>query len=230
MGETTRPVKPAYVPIIAAVELAIVDRLARGLGSMVKEVKTYGGEFDMDDFENVVRRFPAVWVTFAGVKRTDPVSTSRTKFKAEATFAVMVGARNIRSEESTRHGGVTKDEVGTNMLITCVRRLLNQQDMGLPIRELQPGAIKTLFNTSVKSDAKSVFAMEFHTAWVEDSLSIGGFPQGGADDPLGEVFEQYGGQIDPPSPEFRSLVMKYYLEPNDGKPSLEDVVILEDQS
>ncbi|RQU99056.1 DUF1834 family protein, partial [Burkholderia cenocepacia] len=38
------PAAGVYVPIVTAVELAIVDRLTRGLGRMVKEVKTYGGE------------------------------------------------------------------------------------------------------------------------------------------------------------------------------------------
>ncbi|WP_175922080.1 DUF1834 family protein [Burkholderia latens] len=208
-----------YVPIVTAVELGIVDRLTRGLGKMVTEVKTYGGEFDDEELDTVVRRFPAAWVTFGGVKRTDPVATSRSKWKAEATFVVMVGARSVRNEETSRHGGPAHVEVGTNLLISAVRHLLNQQDMGLPIRHFAPGAIRTLFNTKVRSDAMSVYALEFHTAWVEDTLFVGAFPQGSVEGPLGEVFEQYDGQLDPPTPDWKSTLLRYYLQPGTDRPA-----------
>lgn len=216
-----------YVPIVTAVELAMVDRLTRGLGKMVAEVKTYGGEFDDEDLEAVVRRLPAAWITFGGVKRTEPVSTDRHKWRAEAIFVVMVGARNVRNEQASRHGGPAQIEVGTNLLISAVRYLLNQQDMGLPIRHLAPGAIRTLFNTKVRSDAMSVYAMEFHTAWVEDSLFIGAFPQGAPDGPLGQVFADYDGQLDPETPDWKSTLLKYYLKPDfgpDTKPDLQDLI------
>ncbi|MDN7916196.1 DUF1834 family protein [Burkholderia cepacia] len=209
----------AYVPIITAVELAIVDRLKRGLGRMVSEVKTYGGEFDSDELDSVVRRFPAAWVTFGGVHRTDPHSTSRSKWKSEADFVVMVGARSVRSEESSRHGGVAKAEVGTNLLISCVRHLLNQQDMGLPIRHLAPGPIRTLFNTQVRGDAMSVYALQFRTAWIEDTLFVGAFPQGAQEGPLGKVFEDYGGQIDPPTPDWETTLLSYFLKPGTDRPA-----------
>ncbi|AOJ08657.1 DUF1834 family protein [Burkholderia mayonis] len=208
-----------YVPIVTAVELGIVDRLTRGLGKMVTEVKTYGGEFDDEELDTVVRRFPAAWVTFGGVKRTDPVATSRSKWKAETTFVVMVGARSVRNEETSRHGGPAQIEVGTNLLISAVRYLLNEQDMGLPIRHFAPGAIRTLFNTKVRNDAMSVYALEFHTAWVEDTLFVGAFPQGSVEGPLGEVFEQYDGQLDPPTPDWKSTLLRYYLQPGTDRPA-----------
>lgn len=209
----------AYVPIITAVELAIVDRLTRGLGRMVNEVKTYGGEFDDDELDTVVRRFPAAWVTFGGVKRTDPVSTSRAKWKAEAVFVVMVGSRSVRNEQTSRHGGPAQSEVGTNLLVSAVRHLLNEQDMGLPIRNLQPGPIRTLFNTKVRNDAMSVYALEFRTAWVEDTLFLGAFPQGAVEGPLGDVFEQYGGQIDPETPDWKTTLLSYFLKPGTERPA-----------
>ncbi|WP_175992312.1 DUF1834 family protein [Burkholderia vietnamiensis] len=209
----------AYVPIITAVELAIVERLTRGLGRMVNEVKTYGGEFDDDELDTVVRRFPAAWVTFGGVKRTDPVSTSRAKWKAEAVFVVMVGSRSVRNEQTSRHGGPAQSEVGTNLLVSAVRHLLNEQDMGLPIRNLQPGPIRTLFNTKVRNDAMSVYALEFRTAWVEDTLFLGAFPQGAVEGPLGDVFEQYGGQIDPETPDWKTTLLSYFLKPGTERPA-----------
>ncbi|MCO8326809.1 DUF1834 family protein [Burkholderia cenocepacia] len=219
MSDTTSAAAGTYVPIITAVELAIVDRLKRGLGRMVSEVKTYGGEFDSDELDSVVRRFPAAWVTFGGVHRTEPHSTSRSKWRAEAIFVVMVGARSVRSEESSRHGGVAKAEVGTNLLISCTRHLLNQQDMGLPIRHLAPGPIRTLFNTQVRGDAMSVYALEFRTAWIEDTLFVGAFPQGESEGPLGKVFEDYGGQIDPPTPDWETTLLSYFLKPGTDRPA-----------
>lgn len=214
-----------YIPIVTAVELAIVDRLTRGLGKMVNEVKTYGGEFDDEELDTVVRRFPAAWVTFGGVRRTEPYGTSRSKWRAEALFVVMVGARSIRNEETSRHGGPAQFEVGTNLLISCVRHLLNQQDMGLPIANLQPGAIRTLFNTKTRTDAMSVYALEFRTAWVEDTLFVGAFPQGASEGPLGQVFEDYGGQIDPPTPDWKATLFSYFLKPGESsQPDAQDWV------
>lgn len=225
MSDTTSATAGVYVPIITAVELAMVDRLKRGLGKMVSEVKTYGGEFDSDELDSVVRRFPAAWVTFGGVHRTDPSNTSRAKWKSEATFVVMVGARSVRSEESSRHGGVAKAEVGTNLLISCVRHLLNQQDMGLKIREFAPGPIRTLFNTQVRGNAMSVYALEFRTAWVEDTLYLGAFPQGESEGQLGQVFEDYGGQIDPPTPDWTATLFSYFLKPGEStQPDAQDWV------
>ncbi|QTD89462.1 DUF1834 family protein [Burkholderia anthina] len=226
MSDTTSSAAGTYVPIITAVELAMVDRLKRGLGRMVSEVKTYGGEFDSDELDSVVRRFPAAWVTFGGVPRTDPHSTSRSKWKSEATFVVMVGARSVRSEESSRHGGVAKAEIGTNLLISCVRHLLNQQDMGLPIRNFAPGPIRTLFNTQVRGNAMSVYALEFRTAWIEDTLFVGAFPQGESEGPLGQVFEDYGGQMDPPTPDLDAVLFSYFLKPGESsQPDAQDWVL-----
>ncbi|WP_246797767.1 DUF1834 family protein [Burkholderia perseverans] len=221
-----------YVPIITAVELAIVDRLTRGLGRMVDEVATYGGEFDDDELDDVVRRFPAAWVTFGGVRRTAPVSTSREKWHAEAVFVVMVGARSVRDEQTSRHGGPAKDEVGTNLLVSAVRLLLNEQDMGLPIDKLRPGAVRTLFNTKVRNDAMSVYACEFRTAWVEDTLFIGAFPEspeaGQTKPTIAQVFAQYGGQVDPPLPDFTSLMLSYYTAPGTDRPAdAQDLVRME---
>ncbi|KWF84984.1 hypothetical protein WL94_20165 [Burkholderia cepacia] len=231
MADPTSGVVGVYVPIITAVELAMVDRLTRGLGRMVTEVKTYGGEFDDDELESVVRRFPAAWVTFGGVKRTDPVSTSRSKWRAEATFVVMVGARSVRNEETSRHGGPAAAEVGTNLLVSATRRLLNEQDMGLPIRNLQPGAIRTLFNTKVRSDAMSVYALEFRTAWVEESLFLGAYPEGVPPGSLDEVFQRYNGQIDPETPDWKTTMMSYFLKPETNRPAdAQDLVQMQQEN
>lgn len=226
------------VPIITAVENAIVARLKTGLGKMVRQVSTYGGEFDDDGLASVARNFPAAWVTFGGIKKTVGVGTSRSKWKAESTFVVMVGARSVRNEAASRHGGVLPTEVGTNLLIYGVRRLLTQQDLGLPIRELEPGAVKTLFNTRLEREAFSVFALEFHTAWVETALEPGMFPQPidpaslDPSDPtsgLDAVFASYAGQTDPVTPDLASVQIDLHLDPKktSGTPDEQAVATLQ---
>lgn len=216
------PTVSTPVPIITAVENAIVARLQKGLGKMVRQVSTYGGEFDDGDLAEVVRNFPAAWVTFGGIKSTKPVGTGRDKWKPESTFIVMVGARSVRSEAASRQGGPLATEVGTNLLIYGVRRLLIQQDLGLPIRELIPGSVRTLFNTRLQREAFSVFACEFHTAWIEDALELNAYPQPvdpstiNAADPtsgLDAVFANYAGKVDPATPDLASVHMNLHLDP-----------------
>ncbi|UXC35158.1 DUF1834 family protein [Cupriavidus gilardii] len=211
------------VPIITAVELAMVDRLRRGLGRMVSSVETYGGELD-DEIGEVVRRFPAAWVTFGGVREARWTGTSKQAWKDEALFAVMVGARSLRNEQAARHGGVSKHEVGTNQLIYAVRRLLAQQDLGLPIRELVPGRVRTLRHIIVSRESFSCFALEFHTAWTEEVLPLGAFPEPvGADHP-DRVFEDYDGQLDPPTPDLLRTTLNYHLHPGQSKPDAKDEI------
>lgn len=230
---------PMPVPIITAVELAIVDRLTRGLGKMVTSVATYGGEFDDENLADVVRRLPAAWVTFGGIRRSSPVDTSRQKWKREATFVVMVGARSARSEAASRHGGPSLNEVGTNMLIYGVTRLLIQQDLSLPIREFAPGSVRTLFNTRLQRDAFAVFALEFHTEWIDQALPVRTFPQPvdpadvKANDPtsgLDSAFASYGGQLDPASPYWETTALNYFLDPTKeatNPPDAQDIVTMQ---
>ncbi|MEX3817781.1 DUF1834 family protein [Paraburkholderia sp. BR14262] len=226
------------VPMITAVELAIVDRLKRGLGKMVTSVDTYGGEFDDENLADVIRRFPAAWTTFGGAGKPKPVDTSREKWHTPATFVVMVGTRSVRSEAASRQGGPSAREIGTNLLIYGVRRLLIQQDLALPIKEFAPGTIRTLFNTRLQREAFSVFALEFHTEWVEKALPARSFPQPvdqadiDPNDPtsgLDTVFAAYGGQLDPASPVWDSMTLNYYLDPTKvtrapDKPDAQDIM------
>ncbi|WP_423197448.1 Mu-like prophage protein gp37 [Cupriavidus sp. H19C3] len=211
------------MPIITAVELAIVQRLRVGLGKMVKSVETYGGELD-DDTEDVVRAFPAAWVTFGGVRDSKPYSTAREKWRKEALFAVMVGARSVRNEQSARHGGAGRREVGTNQLIYAVQRLLTQQDMGLPIRELEPAKVRTLRHVIVRSESFSCFAIEFHTAWIDEALPRDRFPAPDGPDHPDAIFAEHGGQLSVPDPDWLRTGLNYHLAPDDGKPDATDLI------
>lgn len=210
-------------PIITAVELAMVARLRLGLGKMVKSVETYGGELD-DDTDEVIRRFPAAWVTFGGVRDTQATSTRQEKWKAEALFAVMVGARSVRNEQAARHGGPALHEVGSNTLIYAVRRLLSQQDLGLPVRHLAPGKIRTLRHVLLGREAFSCFALEFHTAWVEDVLPNGEFAPPVPDGEPDDIFERYQAQLGVAPADWLRTGLSYHLQPDDGKADAQDVV------
>ena len=149
--------------MIAAIETAIIDRLKTAAGmSYLRAVESYGGQFDDDTFD-VVRVLPAVWVTFAGAGK--PVQTGENRFLKSATFAVMCGARNVRSERTTRHDG-PNGEIGAYTILQDVESLLLMQDLGLAIDHLRPGAVRTLYNTRLRTNGLAVFAQEWHTKYV----------------------------------------------------------------
>jgi len=180
------------------------------LGYKLASIDTYGGEFD-DDLAEVIRCLPGVWVVYAGGGKPVPYGTSRQKWKMPATFAVMVGARSVRSEPFSRRGlevnGQVK-EVGAYTLLKDTRKLLLNQDFGLEIERLAPGAVKTLYNLKMNKTSLSVFAQEWHTAFIVGP----------------ETVDQAAG-IQPP--DFLRVGMDYDLvPPGDGKPDASDLVTL----
>lgn len=162
--------------MIGEIEDAIVKRIqdaaaaAPGFGYKLATVASYGGHLDDPDLAQVIRAFPAVWVTYAGGPKPVKANASGSKWKTGATFAVMCGSRNIRGERATRQGvtaaGVIK-EVGVYQMLEDVSRILKHQDLGLPIYRLVPGATRTLYNTRLGSNGMAVFAREFHTMYIE---------------------------------------------------------------
>lgn len=199
--------------MISRIEDAIVNHIqaaaasAPGLGYRIPTVASYGGELD-DDLAQVVRSFPAVWVAYAGGGKPKPYSASHGKWVVPATFAVMVGARNVRGERSTRHGlkvGGQVVEVGAYQMLADISLLLLNQDFGLSIKELVPGATKTLYNTKLNGQALAVFAREWHTEFIE---------------------EQPRAPIDPTDPDWLRLGINYHLAPDDGKADASDTVTL----
>lgn len=199
--------------MISQIEDAIIAHIkaaaaaAPGLGYKLPIVASYGGELD-DDLASVVRSFPAVWVTYAGSGKPRPYSTHRGKWIVPCAFAVMVGARNVRGERSTRHGltvgGVIK-EVGAYQMLKDIGLLLINQDFGLAIKNLVPGATKTLYNTKLNGQALAVFAREWHTEFVEEQPRV---------------------PIDLSDPDWLRLGINYHLAPDDGKADASDTVTL----
>lgn len=213
-------------PMTTQVEESILERLRLGLGRMAIQVESYGGQFD-DDLMNVVRAFPAVWVTFGGITGTKPHGASRKKYRTDARFVVMVGDYNLRDEGSTRMGGANLDEVGSYRMVHAVRRLLINQDFGLQVDYLKPGRVRTLYNTQMGGRAFSVFGCEFDTYWLEDALEPGRWPQPQDSNEPDYLFVQYQGKTDTPYPDLTSVNLKYSLtDAPDGQVAADDTVIL----
>lgn len=212
--------------IITQTEQAIVTRLRQGLGRLVKGVHSYGGELD-GDFAEVIRQLPGAWVSFGGIQKSENVNLMRRKIKATGRFVVIVGARSVRSEEASRHGGAAISEVGSHQLVYAVRRLLSGQDLALPIDSLAPGRVRPLFNTQLEKQALSLFACEFDTTWIDEALENGKFPLADlpATDPDG-IFTTYQGTHSPDDPDWLSTRLTYNLP---GSPAAaEDIVNHED--
>lgn len=219
--------------MITAIETALIARLTTGLGRMVRQVASYSGELD-DELATVIRAFPAAWVTFAGITDTRPASTSRSQFKASGQFVVMVGERNLQ-QQAGRQGGARPEQVGVYPLLYAVRRLLSGQDLGLAISPLQPGKVRTLYNTRLQADAFAVFACEFSCSWMEGALVNGHWPSPPASGTPGAdatapdahpdaVFAPYVGQQTPAAPDLLRIGLNYHLTPDDGKADAQDIL------
>ena len=154
---------------LSIIEQAIKDEMAQQIQDKkwpwIREIKTYGGEFD-DDISVIIKAFPAIWVTFDGSKT--PEKTSANKTKMPVSFVVLVGNRSVRNEESQRHGAGA--DVGTFEMLHLVQQLLTGNDLssrGLKgLASLELGRIKTIFNTSTRSQSLSVLAQEFTTSYT----------------------------------------------------------------
>lgn len=187
--------------IFAQLEDAVIARVKNAsdinaLGYRLASVGSYGGEFDDETFFTQFRKFPAVWVTVGGDK---PKKISAKAWECNLTLAVMVGSRNVRGERFTRHGAV--GEVGSYQMAQDVRDLLAMQDFERMVSALDPGPIRTLFNTRQGSEARSVLAVEFTTRYT----------------------------YRPPEPElgeYTGINQRYYLKPGDNIEDATDVITL----
>lgn len=148
-----------------------LDEIEEGIKSLIKaaagmqylkSVATYGGELD-DDLKKVLRSYPAVWIVYAGSGKPKKVAAG--KWKTTATFVLMVAARNVKNEASTRKG--SSGEVGSYQIIQDAGALLLNQDLGLEIARFEPGAIRTLYNTKIGADGLSVLSQQWTTAYMQ---------------------------------------------------------------
>lgn len=154
---------------LAIIEQAIKDEMADQIKNKVwpwiREIKTYGGEFD-DDLTSVINHFPAIWVSF--VSSGTPKKTSYNKTEYPITFVVLVGAQSVRNEEARRHGAGS--DIGTFSMLDLVQRLLIGNDLSSQgidgLASLELGKTKTIFNTKARSQSLSVLSQEFTTQYT----------------------------------------------------------------
>lgn len=196
---------------LVAIEQGIKDAIKALNRPYIAEIATYGGEFD-ENLAESIRRFPAVWVTFSGAN-TRPSSTSKRRWHVDLTFVVLVGARSIRNEESTRHGAANSSnqlvEVGTFQLLNDVQVALLGKDLSLAIKPLEMGRITTLFNTRLQNQAVSVLAQEYKT-----SILVG--------------VDDENGDGENAAPQLLSIGMDYHYPPEQEPAFVSETVILED--
>lgn len=149
--------------MIDVIEAKIIDTLKNASGlHYLTTVETYGGELD-GDIGEIVRRYPAIWVVYAGSQKPQKIGPE--KYKTTATFALIHAARNVKNEASTRKGSV--GEVGVYQILKDSSTLMLNSDLGLEIDHFQPGAVRSLYNTKVRGMALSVFSQEWTTQFIQ---------------------------------------------------------------
>jgi len=200
---------------IAAIEAAMLARIAGAKLPYLRTVATYGGELD-EGLTEAVRQFPAVWLAFKAMGEGQPVNTAKSVYRAPATWVVFVAARNLRNEAATRKGDRVR--VGTYQMLADVRALLAGQDLGLDIDNLRPGRVQSMVNARFQGQGVSVYAMEWHTRVDYRVFERGtGQPTTGAD-----------GQPTPTLPELSQIGINYYLTPGDDTPDAVDLLTLQE--
>lgn len=191
--------------MITELENLIVGWLKRGLGTMVREVKSYGGEISGENWANAIKQVPACWVTYGGSKIAAK-STSRGLYDEKAKLVVMVATRTLRSEAAARQNGVDVREVGSNMLVWAVLRLLTAQrfENVLDSKGLSPVAVTTVLKDAViQSAALSVMAIEFDATFEWKPLEDGRFPLETSDVTNPDhIFTKYKGELSDAWPNF----------------------------
>ena len=218
--------------MITRIEKALIKKLDAGLGHLVKTVGSYGFELSGDG-NFATRVVPAVWVHFAGITSTQSVQTDRKRYVATATFSVIVASRNVRSEQSQRHGGPHKREIGSYQLVSAVRRLLTNQDLtdmdeGLKIDYLYPKRVRSLTSPTLEKGAISVYACEFQTKWSEYPLENNRFPTpemiqpgepgNNTSEPIPDpndpdiIFIDYGGLLSEPDPDLLGVAVDLHQD------------------
>ncbi|MDP3181582.1 MAG: DUF1834 family protein [Desulfobaccales bacterium] len=139
----------------AAVEDAVLAALKAEVGSQVKTLETYQGDW-LEDLRQEGWRLPAVLVMLRQ-SRGELVAAS--SYDLTLDFMVLVAVRQLRGEAEAR-----RQEGGAYQILEGVRRALWHQDLGL---ELLPFALmgeEALLNTQ----EFAVYAALYRTMAVKD--------------------------------------------------------------
>jgi phage gp37-like protein len=159
--------------MIGAIENAMLARVktataARALGYDISTFETWPRQFDEYQAERVIK-FPAVWAAFGGVHKAERIARGRHRF--HATFALVVAAKNVRNEESRRHGG-SPSEVGSYQMACDMARLLADQTLGLDIDALQPVSMQMVDVADIPTLKQiSMYSVGFETGFYLDAMA-----------------------------------------------------------
>lgn len=155
---------------LSIIEQAMKDIMAKQIKERkwpwIREIKTYGGEFDTNDLTSVIKTFPAIWITFEGSGTPKKISHNKTEYPIK--FVVLVGARSVRNEEARRMGAGA--DIGSYQMLSNVQNLLIENDLSIVgvkgLAPLELGRTRTIFNTSTRGQSMSVLAQEFTTQYT----------------------------------------------------------------
>lgn len=154
--------------MIGAIENAIVARImqannAGAMGYKLTKIDSYSGQFEADEFKQVVANFPCALVAYIG----DWQQPERRQggHQVFPKFAILVGAQNRRNQAAGRIG--SDDKVGTSQIAADMRQLLAEQMLGLEIDPIQIGATTPLINSTTRDTYVSVLSLEIATGFFE---------------------------------------------------------------
>lgn len=153
--------------MIGSIENAILARAAAAakagvLGYHYRAAKALPIDSSADDLAKDVKSFPALWVVYAGWDPLAEMGNDQTKVRM--TFAVLVGAENLRNPNASRQGA--GDKVGSYQMAIDIAGLMVGQDLGLAIGGFVLGAMKPVLSR----DQLSIFSVTLTTDVVIDPL------------------------------------------------------------
>ena len=154
--------------IVSQIENAIIDRLkaasALGVfGYTLRTVETLPTDLD-ERLPQDVKTFPAAWVAFGGWPSAETLGDGEAV--VQGVFTVIVAASSLRNERHQRHGAGA-GEPGSYQLAMDAIGLLQAQDFGLPISELQLGSCTPLYTGQLQDRRKcSLFGIRFGTRFT----------------------------------------------------------------
>ena len=150
--------------ITNAILTRIKDAVKRKiLGYSLPLVAPYGGEIDDDALRHVLKtRTPAVWVTFHG--ENDPGRIGGRRDNA-AYFDIVICVRNAAGEKSSYLG--SKTAVGANQIITDIKGLLSDQNLGLKIEPLEFQETQPVYKGHNAGYYTTIYYMRFKTRYQQ---------------------------------------------------------------
>ena len=138
-----------------AIEDAVLTALSAEIGSQVKTLETYQGDW-LEDLRQEGLRLPAVLVM---ARQTQSELVATRSYDVTLDFTVLVAVRQLRGEAEAR-----RQEGGAYQLLAGVRRALWHQDLGLELLPLALVEEEALLNTR----EFAVYAARYRTMAVQD--------------------------------------------------------------